>query len=167
MTLNGKAMENGRQFRVNLYRHAVGETVDLQVLRGTQKLTFRVPISESTTDPNRFADMVRPEDNLIQELGILVIELDQRVMMLLPGLRTRTGVVVAARSVETPMIETLGLLPGDVIFGINKTSDREYRQSPRSSGDSPARRHRGFPNRTQHAAHVCAGRSATVRQQGA
>ncbi len=122
LALNGKAMENGRQFRVNLYRHAVGETVDLQVLRGTQKLTFRVPISESTTDPNRFADMVRPEDNLIQELGILVIELDRRVMMLLPGLRTRTGVVVAARSVETPMIETLGLLPGDVIFAVNKTS---------------------------------------------
>jgi S1-C subfamily serine protease len=66
--------------------------------------------------------MVRPEDNLIQQLGILVIELDRRVMMLLPGLRTRTGVVVAARSVETPMIETLGLLPGDVIFAINETS---------------------------------------------
>jgi serine protease Do len=121
LTLDGKVMENGRQFRVNLYRHAVGETVDLEILRGTQKLTFRVPISDSTDDPNRFADMVRPEDNLIQELGILVIELDRRVMLLLPGLRTRQGVVVAARSVESPMIETIGLLPGDVIFSVNKT----------------------------------------------
>jgi serine protease Do len=121
LTLDGKVMENGRQFRVNLYRHAVGETVDLEILRGTQKLTFRVPISDSPNDPNRFADMVRPEDNLIQELGILVIELDRRVMLLLPGLRTRQGVVVAARSVETPMIEALGLLPGDVIFSVNQT----------------------------------------------
>jgi S1-C subfamily serine protease len=29
--------------------------------------------------------------------------------------------VVAARSVENPLVETLGLLPGDVIFLMNQT----------------------------------------------
>jgi serine protease Do len=121
LTLDGKVMENGRQFRVNLYRHTIGENVDLEILRGAQKLTFRVPVEDDTADPDRFADMVRPEDNLIPPLGILAIELDIRTRILLPGLRTREGVVVAARSVESPMIEGLGLLPGDVIFFANKT----------------------------------------------
>jgi serine protease Do len=120
LTLDGKVMENGRQFRVNLYRHTIGETVDLEVMRGTQKLTFRVPISEDRNGPDRFAGMVRPEDNLIRPLGILAIELDRRVRALLPGLRTRTGAVVAARSLEKPMIESVGLLPGDVIFAVNQ-----------------------------------------------
>jgi serine protease Do len=121
ITLDGKVMENGRQFRVNLYRHSIGETVDIEVMRGSQKLTFRVPVSDDMNDPNRFASMVRPEDNLIQPLGILAIELDLRVQTLLPGLRTREGAVVAARSVESPMIESLGLLPGDVIFLLNQS----------------------------------------------
>lgn len=124
LTLDGKVMENGRQFQVNLYRHAVGETVNLEVLRGTETLRFQVPISERTDDPNRFAGMVRPEDNLIPQLGILAVELDRRVRILLPGLRSRDGVVVAARSVDAPMIETSGFLPGDVIFAVNQTPIR-------------------------------------------
>jgi serine protease Do len=121
LTLDGKPMENGRQLRVNLYRHVVGETVDLEIQRRTQKLTFRVPIADASDDPDRFADLVRPEDNLIEALGILAIELDLRVRMLLPGLRSRQGVVVAARSLENPLVESLGLLPGDVIFLMNQT----------------------------------------------
>jgi serine protease Do len=121
LTLDGKVMENGRQFRVNLYRHTVGETVDLEIMRGSQRLSFRVPVEDDTSDPDRFSDMVRPEDNLIRPLGILAIGLDPSVRVLLPGLRTREGVVVAARSVESPMIESIGLLPGDVIFTLNRT----------------------------------------------
>jgi serine protease Do len=120
LTLDGKVMENGRQFRVNLYRHTIGETVDLEVMRGSQKLTYRVPISEDRHSPDRFAGMVRPEDNLIRPLGILAVELDRRVKALLPGVRTKAGAVVAARSLERPMIESIGLLPGDVIFALNQ-----------------------------------------------
>jgi serine protease Do len=121
LTLDGKVMENGRQFRVNLYRHSIGETVDIEVMRRTQKLTFRVPVTDDMNDPDRFANMVHPEDNLIQPLGIVAIELDTRVKAVLPGLRTREGAVVAARSVESPMVESLGLLPGDVIFSLNSS----------------------------------------------
>ena len=40
LTLNGKTMENARQFQVNLYPRRVGETLDLEVLRGSA----RVPV---------------------------------------------------------------------------------------------------------------------------
>jgi serine protease Do len=141
LTLDGKVMENGRQFRVNLYRHTIGETVDIEVLRGSQKLTFRVPVTDDMNDPDRFANMVRPEDNLIQPLGILAIELDRRVRMVLPGLRTREGAVVAARSIESSMIESQGLLPGDVIFALNDTpitslSDLRTAASQLQAGDT-------------------------------
>ncbi len=44
LTLEGKAMENGRQFQVNLYRQAVGNFVGIEVLRDGQTRRARVPV---------------------------------------------------------------------------------------------------------------------------
>jgi S1-C subfamily serine protease len=35
ISLDGKPMENGRQMQVNLYSRAVGDTVQLEIERGT------------------------------------------------------------------------------------------------------------------------------------
>ena len=37
LTLDGKEMENGRQFDVNLYRRSEGETVEIEYLRGEKR----------------------------------------------------------------------------------------------------------------------------------
>jgi serine protease Do len=115
LTLNGKVMENARQLQVNLYRRSIGEKVTLEVLRGTGKTELQVPVIERDDDPQRFADLVDPEQNLIPRLGILAVEIDQKIAGLLPDLRIESGVVVAARS---PYAGS-GLQPGDVIHGIN------------------------------------------------
>ena len=39
LTVNGKVMENARQFEVNLYQYSIGQVVTLEILRGTQKIT--------------------------------------------------------------------------------------------------------------------------------
>ncbi len=119
LTLEDKVMENGRQFQVNIYRHSVGETVKLSVLRGEKKLDFQAKVSERSNDPDRFADMVRPGENDISQLGILAIELNDNIAAMLPGLRKKTGIVVAATSLDSPAFQSLGLFPGDVIFSIN------------------------------------------------
>ena len=121
LTLDGKVMENGRQFDVNLYRRAIGEVVTLVVLRGSNSLTLRVPVTERSDDPLRFFEMVSPERNLIPELGILGIELDRKIAQMFPVLRNETGVVVAARAVHAPYGKG-GFLPGDVIHAINGIS---------------------------------------------
>ncbi len=53
---------------------------------------------DSVDDPQRFADMVNPEDNLVPKLGILAIGIDKNLAAMLPGLRNDYGVVVAAGS---------------------------------------------------------------------
>ncbi len=118
LTLDGKAMENGRQFDVNLYRRPIGETVTLEIQRGSQELAFRVRVVEQTNDQGRFADMVTPEKNLIPQLGILGIDIDSEVALLLPSPRKLGGVLVALRSSSSPYWGK-GFLPGDVIYSIN------------------------------------------------
>jgi S1-C subfamily serine protease len=64
--------------------------------------------------------MVDLARNLIPELGILALQLDDKLNALLPGLRHDYGVVVAARGGSAPY-EGPGLQPGDVIYELNGT----------------------------------------------
>jgi S1-C subfamily serine protease len=77
-------------------------------------------VAESDDDPQRFADLVNPEDNLIPRLGILGIGIDKKLAALLPDLRNAYGVVVAAGS-ATDIASGTGLKPGDVIYSVNGT----------------------------------------------
>ena len=120
LTLDGKSMENGRQFQVNLYRRTVGERVTLRVQRGSEITDFGVKVVERPDDPNRFRDMVHPDRNLVEELGILGVDYEQALASQLPRLRKGSGVVVAARSIETVSFQDSGLLPGNVIQAVNR-----------------------------------------------
>jgi serine protease Do len=118
LTLDGKTMENARQLEVNLYPHPVGDKVTLEVLRGSDKLTMDVPVEAEDDDPQRFADLVDPDKNLIPKLGILGIEIDKKLAAMLPDLRKQYGVVVAARA-EGDDNSDVDLRSGDVIYAIN------------------------------------------------
>ncbi len=132
LTLDGKGLENGRQFEVNLYRRAVGDTVKLGVQRGGQKLAIEVSVVERPEDPDRFELMVTPEKNTVPRLGILAIELDDEVRALLPRLRGEDGVVVAARAGGGSLED--GPQPGDVIYSLNGVSVRSLAEL-RSAAD--------------------------------
>lgn len=118
LSVEGKVMENGRQFDVNLYGRPVGQRVGIEVLRVGQRLKFQVPVYERSDDTNRFSFMVSPDENLVPRLGILAIDLTPQAMALLPGLRARSGVVVAARSPDATY-GRVALAPGDVIHALN------------------------------------------------
>jgi serine protease Do len=119
-TANGRTMRNARQLESYIYRSQMKEKVTLQVLRGKDELTIDVPVMDSVDDPQRFADMVNPEDNLVTRLGILGIGIDKDIAAMLPGLRNSYGVVVAAGSSATDLASGTGLQPGDVIYSVNK-----------------------------------------------
>jgi serine protease Do len=118
VSMDGKVMENGRQFDVNVYRRRIGESVDLAVLRDGKSLRLSVKVIARPAPATRFLTMVDPERNLVPELGILVLDRTPEIERLLPSLRRKTGVVVAGRSAEAPFWKG-GLLPGDVIYAIN------------------------------------------------
>jgi serine protease Do len=121
LTLNGKPIENARQFGVNIYRRA-GEEVTLEILRGGEKQTRTVAVLERPKDPDRILSLIQGEENTVRPLGILAVNLDEKVTPFLPNLRKLSGVVVAG---------TLGgedsqnpLEPGDVIYEVNNQAIR-------------------------------------------
>ena len=70
LTLDGKRMENGRQFRINLYTRSIGDQVAIEVQRAERRLTVRVSVAERDSDMGRLADLVTPQ-NAIHEIGVL------------------------------------------------------------------------------------------------
>lgn len=119
LSLDGKVMENGRQFDVNFYRRPLGDIVTLEVLRGEERLTFRVFVLGRPEGLDQAVlQAVTPEENLLPELGVLAVDLDEAIARALPPLRFPRGVVVVARSQDAPYWDG-GLLPGDVIHSVN------------------------------------------------
>lgn len=118
-TADAKPVETVRQLDLIVYRRRIHDTVTLGVIRGSQTLTIQTPVIESEDDPMRFADLANPSNNLVQRLGILGIEIDEKVAALLPDLRREYGVLVAAKVANPPNGDS-GLEVGDVIYSVNQ-----------------------------------------------
>jgi serine protease Do len=119
VSLDGKAMENARQLDVNLYRRAPGEVLSLGILRGKRSILARVDVIERSGDADQLAGMVTPDRNLVPALGILGLDVDERVLALIGPLRAPVGVVVAASSGEQAVWQD-SLKAGDVIHTLNQ-----------------------------------------------
>lgn len=118
LSLDGKPMENGRQFDVDLYRKPIGQPVSVEVGRGPQRVVLNVPVVERQGDPLQFTDMVSAEKNLVPKLGLLGLDLTPQLAQMIPGIRAPRGVVVAGVAGDA----STGLVPGDVIHAIDRNA---------------------------------------------
>ena len=118
-TLDGKRMENGRQFRINVYTRTIGDQIGLEVQRGERRLTVRVPVVERETSTTRLIDLLTPQ-NSVRTLGLLGLELTPQIAQVLGPLRGAKGVVVASVSADAPFSQQGRLQAGDVIYSLNK-----------------------------------------------
>lgn len=118
LRLDGKRMENGRQFRINIYTRGAGETVTIEALRAGRRITARVSVRESDDDVGRLVELVNQQGS-VRALGILALDLSPEVADLLPPLRRDKGAVVAVVSSSTPYSQQGRLQPGDVIYTLN------------------------------------------------
>jgi serine protease Do len=118
LSVNGKRMRDARQLEMNLFRYAMGDKVQIEALRGAQRMTISVVVAARDDDPQRFADMVDPTKNLVTKLGILGIDIDRSIAAMIPDLRKKYGVVVAAAGGESPYTGD-SIKPGDVIYAVN------------------------------------------------
>jgi serine protease Do len=118
LTLDGKPMENGRQFRINVYTRGAGEQVTLEVRRGTRTLSAKVPVGERDSRVVRLEALIGPQQP-VAALGIVALELTPTVAQLLPGLRRDKGAVVARVAPDAPFSQQGRLLAGDVIYAVN------------------------------------------------
>lgn len=124
LSLDGKPMENGRQFRINVYTHGVGEQVAIQVQRGSRTLTIRVPVVEREDHSARLAAIVAGKQP-IDLLGIVALDLTPQIAQLLGRLRRPNGVVVVRPTPEAPYSQQGSLEPGDVIHAVNGQEVRD------------------------------------------
>jgi serine protease Do len=104
-----------------MYLHPLDELLTLVVKRGTTEKTLNVPVLEHRDAMDKLMDAVDPDKSLVQRLGILAIDLDDRLRSLIGQLRISSGVVVVARAVSLLGPDT-GLKTADIIHGVNGTS---------------------------------------------
>lgn len=119
LSLDGKPMENARQFEVNLYSKQIGGKVSLEVMRDGKKFTKEVKVVERVEPDYRFYEMITAERNLVKKLGILALDLDKDSARLLPFKpRATEGVIVAALAVDVSLLGE-HFMPGDVVYKLN------------------------------------------------
>jgi serine protease Do len=118
LSIGDTPLRNVRDLSLELYQYNIGEIVSLEVRRADKKFSAKLALAESDDDPERFADMVNLEDNLVPKLGILGLTIDDKIRSVLPALRIPDGVLVAALGGSTSYF---GDQPqaGDVIHAVN------------------------------------------------
>ena len=121
LSLDGKRMENGRQFDVNLYSRDINDTVVLEIFRAGKKKAVTVKVEERVDDFSKFIQFVTPEENLIDQLSILALEINEDILKMLPTVRRESGVLVAARA-ESQSYRGDGFRAGDIIHTVNQTN---------------------------------------------
>jgi serine protease Do len=118
VALDGKAIENGRQLDVNLYRRAADAKATLDVRRGTERLQLSVVVHERRDDALRFSELVTREENGVPRLGVLALTLTDALRQELGLGSNDSGVLVAA--LAGAQAEEIGIQPGDVVVAVNK-----------------------------------------------
>ena len=93
------------------------DDVQLVVLRGNVKQNFSVPAVEVKNDLDDVSALADPEKNLVAPLGIVGIEIDDRISSMAKGLRGPYGIIVAARAAGATTEVPLAV--GDVIRDLN------------------------------------------------
>jgi len=118
LNLDGRAMGSVPLAEMIISTRPAGAVMQVEVLRGTQRLTLTIPVNEQKNDVDQLGDLVDPEKDLVTKLGIYGVEIDENLAKQLEDLREPTGVIVAALAADSTGVEA-DLQPGDVIHALN------------------------------------------------
>lgn len=121
LSVDGRPTNTLPRLYGTLYLHPTDQPMIVEALRGKEKLTLRIPVIPQKHMVDRLADVVDPQKNLIEKLGVLGVNVSTDALQsLLPDLRIKTGVVIVARTAYGSIVD-VGLQPGDVIHAVNAT----------------------------------------------
>jgi serine protease Do len=116
LTVDGRAADSVPYVSFRLMSVDAGAKVHLEVLRGKEKLAFDVRVVEAPHEMDQIASLADPEKNLVRPLGIIGVEIDEKIAAMAQDLRDPFGIIVVARSSEGADIP---LTTGDVIRTLN------------------------------------------------
>jgi serine protease Do len=117
LTIDGRTADSVPYVSFRLMSVDAGAKVHLEVLRDKQKLAFDVPVVEAPHEMDQIASLVDPEKNLVRPLGIIGVEIDQKIAAMTSDLRDPFGILVVARSNDAT--GDIPLAAADVIRTLN------------------------------------------------
>jgi serine protease Do len=118
LSLDGRAIGSVPLAEMIISTRPVDAVVKVEVLRGTQKISMTIPVTEQKNDIDQLSDLVNPEKDLVVKLGFFGVEIDSKLEKELEDLREPSGVIVAALAADGAGVE-VDLQPGDVIHALN------------------------------------------------
>src|SRR6185295_20279074 len=116
-SIDGYPVANLPAVGTRLFMRSGGDQIKLGVLRGTTKLSFSVPVVELQNDLDSLATVLQANQSPVSQLGVVVIDIDPAVAKKFPELRIASGVLVAARAIESNV--DVALEAGDIIHTVN------------------------------------------------
>lgn len=120
VAVDGRPVTGLHPFTAALYQHSPDRVVKIEVLRGTQRLSFNVPAILAGDHMDQLTGIADPRKSHIGALAILALDLNEQVRPLLPNLRSSSGVVVIGRAEGFNSVNS-SLQAGDVIESLNHT----------------------------------------------
>ena len=120
VAVDGQPMLGLPGFAAALYLHPPDQVLKIDVLRGTQKLSFDVAAVLARDRMDQLADVADPAKSHIGRLGIIGLSFDDQLRSLLPQVRIGMGVIVLGQTPSFNSVNT-GLRTGDVIHSLNRT----------------------------------------------
>ncbi len=117
MSVDGRAADNLPIVAFVFLSKDEGEKVRIEVQRGNAQLAFDVPVVERRHDIDQFTALSDPSKNLVGPLGIVALEIDRKIALMLPELRDPYGILVVARAADAGL--GVPLATGDVIRTLN------------------------------------------------
>jgi serine protease Do len=121
LAMDGRRILGLPDFMAALYLHSADQVLKIDVLRGTSRMSFNVPVTVYHEKIEEFADIPGLNKILIRKLNIFVADLDEKVRPLVNSTRSDSGVVVVAQGGGSNAVDT-GLETGDIIRAVNRTS---------------------------------------------
>ena len=122
LSVDGQIADNLPTVSYNFRLRDSAEKVQLTVLRANVERHLSVTAVEQRSEFDSLAGMADPEKSLVSELGILGVEIDQRIAASATQLRGPHGIIVVARAAGAT--SEVPLLPGDVVRSVNNQPTR-------------------------------------------
>jgi serine protease Do len=113
LSLNGREIGSVSFAEMMITTSPVDSVLEAEILRGTEKITVRIPVRQQETD-NSLLSNFDPGKALVRKMGVFGVEVDERI----PGLRRPSGVMIAGLTANSESART-GLQVGDVIHALN------------------------------------------------
>jgi serine protease Do len=113
VSVDGRPVTSVPYFGFQMMTHGPGDTVHMEILRGTVGLVFDIPVKQSPHQIDQLAALADPQKGLVRPLGIIGIEISPALAAEITDLRDPYGILVTARAAGST--SEVPLVTGDVI----------------------------------------------------